>query len=38
MAEYAVILALVTLIAVAAFELLGGPVAGLYDQVIAKFT
>jgi Flp pilus assembly pilin Flp len=38
MAEYAVILALVTIVAVAAYQLLGGPIARLYDGVIASFT
>lgn len=37
MAEYAVILALVTLVAAAAYALLGGPVASLYDQVVTAF-
>ena len=38
MAEYAVILALVALVAVAAYQLLGPPIAQLYDQVISRFT
>ena len=38
MAEYAVILALVALVAVAAYQLLGPPVAQLYERVIASFT
>ena len=37
MAEYAVILALVTLIATAAYVLLGGPIAGLYTQIVSAF-
>lgn len=38
MAEYAVILALVAVVAVAAYQLLGGPIAQLYDEVVASFT
>jgi Flp pilus assembly pilin Flp len=38
MAEYAVILALVFLAAAVAFELLGPPIAGLYEKVVASFT
>ena len=38
MAEYSIILALVALVAVAAYELLGGPVAALYERVVTTFT
>ena len=38
MAEYSIILALVALVAVAAYELLGGPVAALYERVITAFS
>jgi Flp pilus assembly pilin Flp len=34
MAEYSIILALVALVAVAAYELLSGPIVALYDGVI----
>jgi Flp pilus assembly pilin Flp len=37
-AEYALILGLVVIAAVAAFQLLGDPIARLYDEVIASFT
>jgi Flp pilus assembly pilin Flp len=38
MAEYSIILALVALTALAAYELLGGPVAALYERVVTAFT
>ncbi|HET7572264.1 MAG TPA: hypothetical protein VFJ77_06280 [Gaiellaceae bacterium] len=38
MAEYAVILGLVTVTAVAAYQLLGGPIVALIGQVAAAFT
>lgn len=37
MAEYALILSLVAIAALAAFELFGDAVVGLYDQVVNAF-
>jgi Flp pilus assembly pilin Flp len=38
MAEYAVILAFVVIAGVVAYQLLGPPIAGLYDQVVTTFS
>jgi Flp pilus assembly pilin Flp len=38
MAEYAVILAFVVIAGVVAYQLLGPPIAGLYQQVVTTFS